>query len=453
MTQRVEADPQRTTRRSAPRRAPWATALVACLGVSAPTEATAQAAHSSRGAKTSIPAARSRALVVVVVPDGLVGAEILGLEQGAARGAGAPWRAVPLPADGLAPDETLRRADLELERGGLALAHLELTVADAALAAAIDGYEREVVALALRDGALAALANAWRRRAIGRFLDGDEEGARAALRRAWTAAAGESPSAAGADPPFPPQMEAFVRASRRAFDALAPGGVSVAEVAGVRVELFLDGRAVGAAPLRRDGLVAGVHLVTVQVAGRAPWTEQVVIESGVEVALALHPPVQDGAAAALVAAAAAGFAAAPKPEAKARLARAAAAWPGRVDGVLLVRRVQGAHASAAAAAAPVLLQAALFDVAAGTVVGRAELPWPDDDDRVARAAELGRAVTAPPLIVAPPVKPAWYQRAYRHRYFWPAVAGLGVVAIGVAVGVGSSGLSPGERIVVLGLSY
>lgn len=337
--------------------------------------------------------------------------------------------------DAAGEERDLRRADNQLEHAAALLQELDIPTAESALASAMHTYEQHLLRLVERDGGLARLGDVYRLQATARFLDGDDDGARAVLKRCFVL----DPALDYDKKLFPPDMEQLVNEERLLFDELGRGALVVGE-ASRGAQVYVNGVARGLAPLEVADLPAGPNYVTLVMPGHPVTTTTVLVDGGapvqVDEALPLHA---DGPAAALrVAASEVGKSPAGP------LLRAAHEQLGSPDELLLA-------VAAPASTDELALSVYRYDMTSGKLIQKGERRVPAVAPTEA-TAELAQSLTSGALPFAPgsdESRPLW-----KRRYFWHVTAGAAaLVVIGVVVGVASAGLSNAERVVILGVSF
>jgi hypothetical protein len=123
-------------------------------------------------------------------------------------------------------------------------------------------YTKNLPLLGSDPRGLIRLRDAWIRVAASRFLDGNVDGARDALRRVFV----YDPKASYTPTLFPPQMKKAVVETQLLGDALGTGKLSVSTTPpGARV--YLNGALKGTSPLSFEEVHAGPNLVTAVLEG------------------------------------------------------------------------------------------------------------------------------------------------------------------------------------------
>jgi hypothetical protein len=125
------------------------------------------------------------------------------------------------PADEIA--RTLGEADIGLVDAEKAFGEMDLDKAKQLLKEAIQTYQKHLPKLVVRGGGIEPLVDAWTKLAKVRFFDGDQAGARDALRYAFVL----DPKLQWKPSLFPPQMKKTVVEARLLFDTLGPGKLTI----------------------------------------------------------------------------------------------------------------------------------------------------------------------------------------------------------------------------------
>ncbi|MBI4508693.1 MAG: hypothetical protein HY698_03590 [Deltaproteobacteria bacterium] len=335
----------------------------------------------------------------------------------------------------------LAHADQRLRQAEALLRLLHVSAANKALLEATEGYEQHLLALAERDGGLERLQAACRFGAIARYLENDEEGARATLSRCFVLA----PDLDFDPAKFPPAMRAAVTESRLLFDELGTGSLEIS-AAEEPVTVLINSREVGRAPVRVDEVGPGPNYVTFLSDGRPPVTVSVLVRGAghVEQVTPRLDVFRHGPLGLLVQASAlAGTRAMGEP------VREVFQATGEPQFLLLVQVHDGM-----AGEAPV--RGFLYD-RTGRLVAEKEGAVPIS----ALSREVGLLVgslVAPALSLGATLESETGWRAHmskiaRHRLFWPTVGAAALVTTGVLLGVTGRGLSDGQRVVVLGMVF
>jgi hypothetical protein len=390
-----------------------------------------------------------RALVVVLPGAGLSELQRRAVEDAVAAGVVVARSAAIVPdrsgaEPGVARAE-LSHADRLAEDAVKALESFELDLAVESLHRAITAYIDRVPDLVARDGTVRALVDAHRQLAIAQFLSGDEDSAQRALAHCFALAGDLDYSPAL----FPPQMEELVVSGRLFVDEVGPGGLEVLATGGTAT-VFINGQDHGPAPAVVEDLRPGPNLVSLVVAGAAPVTRIVEVESGerklVEVA-APSPPVSVPATLLTLRRAL---------TRRGRLSRSVQAKldevARRADAEVVVvvvggidreRRLWRAIVYDRRNRRVVARAVTEADVAARDAAGFAR-PW---SRALWAGTDWGRHEPAGGLV-------GLWRRARAHEHFWPAVGVTGgVIATAVIVGLIAARRGPSpERVVVLGVA-
>ncbi|WP_428264299.1 PEGA domain-containing protein [Haliangium sp.] len=182
-----------------------------------------------------------------------------------------------------AATEALTRNDQAAAEARRRMGELELAGALDVLDWAADEYSTYLPDLVRRDGNPARLAEIFTLEAITQYLNGDEDAAAAAFRRALVL----DPDIRFDPDTFPPPLEPFVDQQRAIARAAGRGRVRVEATAGALV--FVNGVERGVAPLTVRGLPVGTNLVHVRMPGAKPAMREVQIRGRpVEVAIELE---------------------------------------------------------------------------------------------------------------------------------------------------------------------
>jgi hypothetical protein len=344
-------------------------------------------------------------------------------------------------------------ADRKVAAAEKAFDQMDLEKGQGLVDAAIAAYAKYQGRVGARPGKTKPWRDAWIRLSAIRFFDGNQDGARDALRHALVF----DPQLDFTPQLFPPQMKKAVIEGRLLFDALGRGKLNVtSEPPGALV--IVDGVVRGETPAVVDDVPAGPNEVMVRMRGFAPAVTTVEVNGGgeeqrVEQTLARYdndPYV---------------------PLAQAREDLGADAAPGplldaahavKVDLVTAVRL--------APAAGHLTVTAFLYDARPRRLLRKAVATGSTDQaEELGRkaAVELFTGVRLDGTFVAPPPpkQPSLWSRMrlgermgefYRSRAFWPVVgvaAGLVIAAVVVGVTVPAvehRGLSPAEQLILLG---
>lgn len=352
----------------------------------------------------------------------------------------------------------LDAADLAVAGAERAFSEMHLGKAKALLKEALQAYQRHLPQLAARPDGLRPLVEAWVKLARTRFFDGDERGARDALRYAFVL----DPRLGFDEAVFPPQMKKTVLDAKQLFDTLGPGTIVVdSDPPGATV--YLNGvkldRPTPTEPVRAP---PGPNYISYQRRGYAPMTAIFENNGGGDEATAVQAlsrypknPI------------------APLDRVKAQLDQTdtpaqvkGAAEALETDLLVLVRLGE--------ADGGVRVAAYLYDVRPDRILKRATRTVPEDG-LVQAAREVATEVLdgarldgvwPPPAPQAQPEKrPSRWQRFsermkgdfarfYRWKYFWWVVGGAaGAVVLSTAIGAGVAADEDARRnrsIVLLG---
>jgi hypothetical protein len=329
-------------------------------------------------------------------------------------------------------DGALAAADAAVAAARKKIEELDLGEATKLLRSALAAYEANLHRMVARARPVADLVDAHKLLAAARFIDGDQAGARDALRRARVL----QPDLAYDASLFPPQMRRVFTEAKLLFDELGLGSLAVSsEPPGAAV--LVNGVHAGFTPLRVEGLGSGPNYVTVLATGHPPRTTTAEVAGGEENRVEVQLPRADDD---------------PVPT----LSRAGAAMgePLASDAVREIARRAHAELFLAAVvsgtAAEARVSVYLYDLRSGKLARQVKrAAAPQEPEKV--AAELV-AVIDPGALAAGPEEPpeesrprppsaiVRYASRVRHwRYFWHAAAVLGAVAVtSVVVGVAVS---------------
>jgi hypothetical protein len=187
---------------------------------------------------------------------------------------------VPLEAvllDSAADDKALADAGAKVATAKAKMEELELGEATKLLKAALATYEKLIYRLAGRPKPTEPFVDAYKLLAAARFIDGDQEGAREALRRARIL----DPELAFDAKLFPPKMRRVFTEVKLLQDELGKGTIAVtSDPPGA--EVLVNGVSVGISPLKAPGLAAGLNYVTLLQPGFLPTTASVEVVGGEE---------------------------------------------------------------------------------------------------------------------------------------------------------------------------
>ncbi len=371
-------------------------------------------------------------------------------------GADARLKFIPLfdildPPD--AVPRSLGEADLDTVDSDDAMAQGDTDKAKQLLEKALVTYQKYLPQLASRGGGLLPFRDAWIKLARARFFDGDQKGARDAMRYVFIV----DPTLKWDAKIFPPAMKKVVVESRLLFETLGPGLLTI-DSDPPDATVYLNGvRVEKTTPVERVPAPPGPNYISFVRRGWQPVTAIFEVAGGSETgsavrALEHYPgrPLQPLNRARLEL---------EKPGAPPTLKDGAAKLG--VDMLVLVRL-------GSADSGGTRLVAYLYDARVNKILKREEKTTTDEQVG-ATARELGRELLAGVplngvmLAPAPPKAPslgermAASMRRFRHsKAFWYVVGGVaGVVVVGAAVGLGvglapHSGLTPGEQVVLIG---
>jgi hypothetical protein len=350
------------------------------------------------------------------------------------------WRR-PEPARGGAD---LGQADGALAEAETQFGRMELDKAARLTEEAIDVYRREVVSLAARPSGTQPLRDAFIELAKIRYFDGNNDGARDALRYAFVL----DPALKFTPKVFPQQMRKTVLDARGLFETLGEAGLIVkSEPAGAAV--YVNGaRRAEPTPTPTLTVRAGPNYVTVELPGHQATTE--LVEVGFRETLTVtRTLIADERASDPLAEAGARFAAADLDRPLRRAAERLGA------DVLLLVRASGTSTGG------VHLEGLCYDARAGRVLGRGERTAEDrwlEGEAQGLAAELAAPLQPRQKVAEAPARQSRWQRFRRSRAFWWVVGGAaGALALGVSVGVGvgvaesrAAELAAARRVVLIG---
>ncbi|HEY3352956.1 MAG TPA: PEGA domain-containing protein [Polyangia bacterium] len=179
--------------------------------------------------------------------------------------------------DPAADDKTLGEADGKVREARQKLDELDLAEATKLLKVALGLYEKVMHRLAGRPKPMEPVIGALKLLAAARFIDGDAEGAREALRRARSL----DPELAYDAKLYPPKMRRIFTEVKLLLDELGKGSLSVqSDPPGA--EVFLNGVPSGVAPVRIQSCGAGANFLTFVATGFVPTTVTVEVTGGEE---------------------------------------------------------------------------------------------------------------------------------------------------------------------------
>jgi hypothetical protein len=179
--------------------------------------------------------------------------------------------------DVAADDKALADADAKVGAARSKIEELDLAEATKLLKAAVAAYEKLLHRLATRPSPTGPLVEAYKLLTAARFIDGDQEGAREALRRARVL----DPELAYDAKLFPPKMRRIFTEVKLLQDELGKGTVAVtSDPPGA--EVLVNGVAAGIAPAKLAGLASGLNYVTLLLPGYVPTTTSVEVVGGEE---------------------------------------------------------------------------------------------------------------------------------------------------------------------------
>ncbi|HJZ87909.1 MAG TPA: PEGA domain-containing protein [Polyangia bacterium] len=342
------------------------------------------------------------------------------------------------------PDRAaLDHADADLAEAKRKLLELEVPEARQLLERAAQAYELRGHRLSERPHALVTLEVIYRELSAARFLDGDEAGARAALRRALVL----DPSLDFHPKIFPPQMRKLVTEARLLHDELGKSALLV-ESNPPGALVYVDGAARGRAPLCMTDRPAGPTMVVLTLPGRRPTLRAIELsgaeEKQVTIALERYP----GADPLTLLEAA-------------RRALGEPALPGPVRalaqraGVPMLALVSVTRSRAG----EVTLRGYVYDVRPARLLKQVEQKAPEQALEQAGgdlASALLVGVRTDGVWVPPPAPPSVplseRLHEFRHsRWFWPTVGAVGVAAAALTtwgVARATGGLSDRERFAI-----
>jgi len=330
-------------------------------------------------------------------------------------------------------EKQLERGDQALEAAKKLIEDLDFEGAGEKLATSIDAYTPYLPELMVRDGNANRLIDALIQTVIIRYLNGDEDEAAKALRRAFVL----EPTMNYDRKRFPPQLEEFVIQELLLMDEFGKGTLEV-KVKGGTATVFINGIERGQSPVVVEDLPAGPNFVHLRVPGVKGVSLTANLEGKVKSVLEHEielPPSKVTGPLAQVRSKVG------KSEVTAGMRKAAEEL--KVEALLLV--VPKVKASS------IQLIAHLYDMRSGKLVSRAatEVELVGGE---AEATELGRSVVSGAVWVSgearrkPSGPPFWKRKFWKSKYFWPAVGvAAGAVLIG-AVAAASGGLSPGQKV-------
>lgn len=394
----------------------------------------AGSARADSGAASTSPPGRVH--VLLHADRSLTEPERLDIEARIAAGAHAGGaeqvsRAVRGSIDAKAAAQALARNDRAAEEARRRTNELDLEGALNVLDWAAEEYATYLPELVARDGNPGRLVEIYILQSIAHYLNGDEGAASEALQRALVL----DPSRSFDPTLFPPQLEELVERQARIARAAGRGRLRVQAGPGSPA-VFVNGVERGTAPLLVRGLPVGPNLVHVRLPGAEPVMRSARVSgtpARLSVTLKARPSAIDGPLAGTRG---------DVGEDSASQALHDAARALDVEALVLVL-------ARPAAKGALDLTAYVYDMRSGDLVGRS-------DARVATgsrdaAQELGEAAIRGaawrPLVEAAPVAespPVW-----ERTYFWAAVGvTAGAIVVGTVIAA-RSGLSPGEKLVVL----
>jgi hypothetical protein len=349
---------------------------------------------------------------------------------------------------------SLGAADLDAVDADDAIGTGDTDKAKQLLEHALTTYQKYLPELASRGGGLLPFRDAWLKLAKARFLDGDQKGARDAMRFVFVL----DPTVKWDPKAFPPAMKKVVVESRLLYDTLGTGSLAIdSDPPGATV--FLNGIKLDkVTPLDGVPAPAGPNYISFVRRGWQPASAVFEVAGGGEQATAVRQlehyagrPLQSINRARLE------LEKNPSPP----TLKDGAGKLG-VDMLVLVRLEK--------LDAGTKLVAYLYDARPNKILKRAEKQAATDEEMGAAARELAHEImSGVPLsgvVLAPPVPkgPSLSERMaanwkkFRHsKAFWGVVGGvIGVVVVGAAVGIGvgvgsqPKGLTPGEQVVLIG---
>jgi hypothetical protein len=353
----------------------------------------------------------------------------------------------------------LGEADLQSVDADDALAQGDVEKAKQLLEKALKTYQGNLPRLAERGGGLDPFRDAWLKMARARFFDGDQKGAREALRFAFVL----DPSIKWDPRKFPAAMKKVIVESRLLFDTLGSGTLNIdSDPPGATV--YLNGKKLGKpTPLEAVPAPPGPNYISYERRDWLPVSAIFEVAGGGESASAV---------------------------------RSLEHFPGRPLQPLLRAQKQLDHGAGASAyrGPPMLKDGAekmnvdmlvlvrleredaglkligyLYDARTDLILKRLEKLAPEND-LAPPSGELAKELTSGVRLdgevekVVPPRRPSAGERLSarmkefrQSKAFWPVIGGVvGAIVVGTVVGVGIGvggqhhGLSPGEQVVLIG---
>ncbi len=387
-------------------------------------------------AAAGAPSAPRHVVVKAYAADGLSEAERRAIERSLTRGVGRAMHgahvaaATPEGAISEAAEKALERSDKGLAEAIKRMRNLEDGALDL-LDWAADEYQRYLPQLMARDGNAGKLIEVYERTAIASYLNGDEQSATEALRKAFVL----DPDLDYDRTIFPPQLEKLVVNERLYHDELGRGTVHVEADGAGKATVYINGVDRGTAPVTVEDLPAGPNVVSLVTPGAEPVIAIGQVAGGgdvvtVKVAVKTPKSVDRGPLAKTRGDVG-------RPHAAPAIARAAK----NLGADALVLALPTAHGD------EIGIVAYVYDLRSGALVGRSEDTLPrTGPDAEELGGQLMATVTWKPSIALGPKKPP----IWKHKYFWPAVgAAAGVVVVAVVVGIATHGLSNGEKVSIL----
>ena len=349
----------------------------------------------------------------------------------------------------------IAEADGQLKEAQAAFDQMDLENARNKAESAIRIYERRLPQLGAEPDGISHLRNAWIRLAAIRFFDGNNDGARDALRHVFVL----DPTTEYSGKLFPPQMKKAVVESRLLFDALGSGKLNVqSEPPGAMV--IINGVVRGISPLVIDDAPAGPDYVSLARRGFVPLTAVVEVngagdEAKAEQTLTRFDNDPIG----------------PLGSARAELGRETAP-PSVVESANKLRVDLLALVTLGSDGAVTRVTAYLYDQRSRRLLRKSEASGEPAEAGRKAAVDLFNQVRLDGVYVPPApvkVKSGWERFTDRfdgaaHEWraskaFWPSViVAAVVVAAGVGIGLGiglrphesAAGPTPGEELILLG---